>query len=200
EGTITTVTDGGLTLQFSDPAISVGFVKTNTAGVQLSDAVLLLTGEFADGSTTKTITSQALHAVRLDAQLIAGKQYTLSETAPPQGYAALARPLIFAVDNLGKMTLVDNPEGAASLDATCTLLTIVDQAVSDVGVPGVPGWNFSTPSGSAPRGFSSPVSSRLSKTGDATNAILLPLIAVGAGVVVVAGAAQKRRQKARRRL
>ncbi|MEG2557970.1 MAG: Cna B-type domain-containing protein, partial [Raoultibacter sp.] len=200
EGTITTVTDGGLTLQFSDPAISVGFVKTNTAGVQLSDAVLLLTGEFADGSTTKTITSQALQAVRLDAQLIAGKQYTLSETAPPQGYAALARPLIFAVDNLGKMTLVDNPEGAASLDATCTLLTIVDQAVSDVGVPGVPGWRFSTPSGSTPRGFSSPVSSRLSKTGDATNAILLPLIAVGAGVVVVAGAAQKRRQKARRRL
>ncbi|MEG2368858.1 MAG: Cna B-type domain-containing protein, partial [Raoultibacter sp.] len=176
EGTITTVTDGGLTLQFSDPAISVGFVKKNATGTSLANAVLTLSGRFADGSTIKTITSSAAQAVRLDAQLIANQQYSLTEARAPQGYVKLAQPVTFTVDEVGKVTLTGNPEGAASLDVTRTQVTVVDQVAPD-------------PADGA---------SRLTQTGDKANAVLLPLIAVGATAALVgAGAAKRKRQTKR---
>ncbi|MEG2557927.1 MAG: SpaA isopeptide-forming pilin-related protein, partial [Raoultibacter sp.] len=168
--------DGGLTLQFSDPAISVGFVKKNATGTSLANAVLTLSGRFADGSTIKTITSSAAQAVRLDAQLIANQQYSLTEARAPQGYVKLAQPVTFTVDEVGKVTLTGNPEGAASLDVTRTQVTVVDQVAPD-------------PADGA---------SRLTQTGDKANAVLLPLIAVGATAALVgAGAAKRKRQTKR---
>lgn len=125
EGTIVTSAEGVTGLSFSDPTIKVSFSKTDADGNPLAGAAMEIDGTFADGAASKTFTSEEAPYV-LDKLLIAGQQYTLKEISAPDGYKTLDADVIFTVDSLGKVTLVNDADGAATLSEDRNTIQVRD--------------------------------------------------------------------------
>jgi len=81
----------GNEMVFEDKTTSVTLVKQDKERpAQIGGATYTLSGTFADGSGSKTLTSSASGAVAVTAQILADNmtEYTLTETTPAKGYKA----------------------------------------------------------------------------------------------------------------
>ncbi|MGO5296187.1 SpaA isopeptide-forming pilin-related protein [Collinsella sp. LCP21S3_A9] len=67
--------------------LGFGLIKVNSARERLSGARFTVTGEFSDGSAARVLVTAADGTASLpDGLLVAGKTYTVTETAAPEGY------------------------------------------------------------------------------------------------------------------
>ena len=67
--------------------LGFGLIKVNSARERLSGARFTVTGEFSDGSVARVLVTAADGTASLpDGLLVAGKTYTVTETAAPEGY------------------------------------------------------------------------------------------------------------------
>ena len=85
-------TDGGTsTVTVRDKAISLQFKKVDENGEPLTGADFTLSGTFAGGEDTRTISPAGDGAVALSPDdMLEGEVYTLHESQPPVGYATIA--------------------------------------------------------------------------------------------------------------
>lgn len=118
---VITVTEGGdhvsvtenSTITVKDQPIEIGLKKIDAESKEkLEGAVFKVTGTFADKEITEIEVTPANLTETLSGQLIAGETYTLTETTAPKGYE-LAEPIVFTVNDAGKVALTDTPAHAA---------------------------------------------------------------------------------------
>lgn len=114
---VITVTEGGdhvsvtenSTITVKDQPIEIGLKKIDAESKEkLEGAVFKVTGTFADKEITEIEVTPANLTETLSGQLIAGETYTLTETTAPKGYE-LAEPIVFTVNDAGKVALTDTP-------------------------------------------------------------------------------------------
>lgn len=77
---------------------------TSDAGLQ--GAEFTVTGKFADGSTSMTVTTGADGTITMNGQLVGGEEYTLKETKAPASYEVLTKNLVFKMEADGKVSAV----------------------------------------------------------------------------------------------
>lgn len=118
---VITVTEGGdhasvtnkSTVTVKDQPVEIGLEKIDAeSNEKLEGAVFKVTGTFADKEITEIEVTPANLTETLSGQLIAGETYTLTETTAPKGYE-LAEPIVFTVNDAGKVALTDTPAHAA---------------------------------------------------------------------------------------
>jgi fibronectin-binding protein 1 len=189
-GSIITSQGGTVNLSFSDPSIKATFVKTDTSGNKLAGATFKLEGTFVSGdaTTTEPITWTSTDANPtsisdgfIDAKLISGQTYTLTETAAPTGYDVVSGSITFTVDNLGAITLVSNASGAATLSGSASDSTGMIVSVADN------------------KSASTPATDKkdLAKTGDDTTHNILYLAIALANACIAAGVGLFRHRRKR---
>jgi uncharacterized surface anchored protein len=116
-------------LRLSDAEVVSSFRKTDADGKTLAGAVFEIAGTFADGSTTKTFTSDTA-AYEADALLVSGNTYTLKETSAPDGYLRWHDILSFHVKADGTLTLDSGTSKDVSLSTDQKEIIITDHAAS----------------------------------------------------------------------
>lgn len=121
-----------ITITVNDEPIEVTLTKQNADGAALDGAEFTLHGMFAnaDGTPSGTVADRTVVAengtVALEG-LIAGQQYTLTETKAPEGYRVNTGTLTFTVNADGTLTEVEPAEGYAIDAETATAITVTDQ-------------------------------------------------------------------------
>ncbi|MGO5392678.1 SpaA isopeptide-forming pilin-related protein [Collinsella sp. LCP19S3_C9] len=118
--------------------LGFGLIKVNSARERLSGARFTVTGEFSDGSVARVLVTAADGTASLpDGLLVAGKTYTVTETAAPEGYkigdgSAASASVSFEVGADGSFSAVGDYRGDTwSLTGSGELsLTMKDKANS----------------------------------------------------------------------
>ncbi|MBC5583378.1 hypothetical protein H8S61_04100 [Eggerthella sp. NSJ-70] len=95
---------------------SISIAKTDDDGGPLAGARLKLSGTFADGTTETEWTSEADARV-FEGALVAGEEYTLTETGRLSGYRTWSGHVSFKLDDAGKVVLDDPADPAATVSA-----------------------------------------------------------------------------------
>lgn len=95
---------------------SISIAKTDDDGGPLAGAHLKLAGAFADGTTETEWTSEADARV-FEGALVAGEEYTLTETDRLSGYRTWSGHVSFKLDDAGKVVLDDPADPAAAVSA-----------------------------------------------------------------------------------
>lgn len=121
--------DDSTSLAIKNQPIEVTFNKTDMDGTALNGAEFEITGDFADGKNLVKITDTAA----LSGKMVAGSQYTVTETTPPKGYKKAA-PFTFTVNIDGTITLPGESASYVSVaqnDQTNTVsqITVKDDLV-----------------------------------------------------------------------
>lgn len=79
--------------------------KTDLGGNALAGAEFKLEGTFADGSTTPLTWISATAPETISGKLVAGGEYTLTETKAPEHYVIAAQPCKLKMDEFGALSL-----------------------------------------------------------------------------------------------
>lgn len=112
--------DGGVTsgirLTASDEPIQLSVKKVNADGVTLSGATFTLSGE--DGTSITGITTNENGEYTITSGLKANVEYTLAETAAPDGYIFMTQPFKFSINNLGEIVAEDQSANGYAFDNT----------------------------------------------------------------------------------
>lgn len=95
---------------------SISIAKTDDDGGPLAGARLRLSGTFADG-TTETEWTSGVDARLFEGALVAGEEYTLTETGRLSGYRTWSGHVSFKLDDAGKVVLDDPADPAAAVSA-----------------------------------------------------------------------------------
>lgn len=124
--------DDSTSLTIKNQPIEVTFNKTDMDGTALNGAEFEITGDFADGTNSVKITDSSA-AAALSGKMVAGRQYTVTETTPPKGYKKAA-PFTFTVNIDGTITRSDESASyvfVAQNDQTNTVtqITVKDDLV-----------------------------------------------------------------------
>ena len=124
--------DDSTSLTIKNQPIEVTFNKTDMDGTALNGAEFEITGDFADGTDPVKITDSSA-AAALSGKMVAGRQYTVTETTPPKGYKKAA-PFTFTVNIDGTITLSDESASYVSVAQndqtnTVTQITVKDDLV-----------------------------------------------------------------------
>ncbi|NCC00037.1 MAG: Cna B-type domain-containing protein [Clostridia bacterium] len=77
-----------------------------TSDTGLQGAEFTVTGKFADGSTSMTVTTGADGTITMNGQLVGGEEYNLKETKAPAGYEVLTQNRVFKMGTDGKVSAV----------------------------------------------------------------------------------------------
>lgn len=85
----------------------IDILKVNDDGDALEGAEFTLTGVCMDKNTTHTYTTNEDGYIHVDAGLMGGVRYQLSETKPADGYTKLSAPLYFMMDERGEIVVTD---------------------------------------------------------------------------------------------
>ena len=110
-------------------AIRLTKVSADDAETTLQGAVFVLTGYCMDNNSTHTYTTDADGVIDINAGLLEGVTYTLTEQTPPAGYSEMPNALTFTMDDRGEITLgSDAPEGWTVGDNQISL-TATDEPV-----------------------------------------------------------------------
>ena len=109
EGSTITVVDDKIDLSIDKQDFDTKTTITNRGNAQFT-----VTGEFVDGTTSKTVTSDNMSA--LTGQIIAGRTYTMEETKAPEGYE-LAAKFTFKVDQYGMINHINGKKVAPIQDS-----------------------------------------------------------------------------------
>lgn len=109
EGSTITVVDDKIDLSIDKQDFDTKTTITNRGNAQFT-----VTGEFVDGTTSKTVTSDNMSA--LTGQIIAGHTYTMEETKAPEGYE-LAAKFTFKVDQYGMINHINGQKVAPIQDS-----------------------------------------------------------------------------------
>lgn len=88
----------------------IDILKVNDDGDALEGAEFTLTGVCMDKNTTHTYTTNEDGYIHVDAGLMGGVRYQLSETKPADGYTKLSAPLYFMMDERGEIVVTDAQE------------------------------------------------------------------------------------------
>lgn len=102
----------------------IDILKVNDDGDALEGAEFTLTGLCMDKNTTHTYTTNEDGYIHVDAGLMGGVRYQLSETKPADGYTQLSESLYFMMDERGEIVVTDaqeNPLDAADYPAGYTV-------------------------------------------------------------------------------
>lgn len=110
-------------------AIRLTKVSADDAETTLQGAVFVLRGYCMDNNSTHTYTTDADGVIDINAGLLEGVTYTLTEQTPPAGYSEMPNALTFTMDDRGEITLgSDAPEGWTVGDNQISL-TATDEPV-----------------------------------------------------------------------
>ena len=107
----------GVGLVATDESIETGLTKDSASGAVLAGAKFEIRGAFADSSTAKQFTTDADGRISLDAALVAGETYVVSEIAAPEGYVLLEADATLLVHADGTLELTDKADGFALYEA-----------------------------------------------------------------------------------
>lgn len=125
--------DGTADDQFSFTAtnnhMAIQLVKTSSdnADLRLDGATFRLVGMCMDNNTAHDYTTDENGAIAIDAGLMGGVDYTLTELTPPDGYAKMSEPLHFRMNDRGEITVDgDVPEGWSVGDGKISLTAADD--------------------------------------------------------------------------
>lgn len=88
----------------------IDILKVNDDGDALEGAEFTLTGLCMDKNTTHTYTTNEDGYIHVDAGLMGGVRYQLSETKPADGYTQLSESLYFMMDERGEIVVTDAQE------------------------------------------------------------------------------------------
>lgn len=102
----------------------IDILKVNDDGDALEGAEFTLTGLCMDKNTTHTYTTNEDGYIHVDAGLMGGVRYQLSETKPADGYTQLSESLYFMMDERGEIVVTDaqvNPLDEADYPAGYTV-------------------------------------------------------------------------------
>lgn len=129
---ISATADGVAVITATDTPIEASLVKVSASGEELPGVAFVLEGTFTDGTMPKTVVGGQDGTAELEG-LIAGNEYTLTETVAPEGYEVIAGTLTFTVSKSGELSIVgDAPEGYA-LSADKVALVAKDTPI-EVGI------------------------------------------------------------------
>ncbi|MGN0059095.1 MAG: SpaA isopeptide-forming pilin-related protein [Coriobacteriales bacterium] len=131
--TLNTADDGAYVLTCSDEPFVLQLLKTDPDGSALPDASFDVTGQFAGGSTSESVQTDAQGTAKLASLLMPGQTYTLTETAAPAGYQQLSGSAQFTMDEDGKLQVVDDAGGGVKANDEGTTLVVTDQRVVENG-------------------------------------------------------------------
>ena len=105
--------NGVVTITAIDQLIEITLNKEDLGGNPLSGAEFTLTGKFSDTQAeSKTLALEGSSYVF--SGLIAGEEYTLTETKAPEGYELIADGFTFTVNTDGTINLADGQRAAAN--------------------------------------------------------------------------------------
>ena len=105
--------NGVVTITAIDQLIEITLNKEDLGGNPLSGAEFTLTGKFSDTQAeSKTLALEGSSYVF--SGLIAGEEYTLTETKAPEGYELIADGFTFTVNTDGNINLADGQRAAAN--------------------------------------------------------------------------------------
>lgn len=105
--------NGVVTITAIDQLIEITLNKEDLGGNPLSGAEFTLTGKFSDTQAeSKTLALEGSSYVF--SGLIAGEEYTLTETKAPEGYELIADGFTFTVNADGTIDLADGQQAAAN--------------------------------------------------------------------------------------
>ena len=106
-------TDNEVTV--TDAQTTLNLIKKVTDDTILADTAFTITGEFAGahkGETSIVLTTGEDGTITLPGELIVGKEYTLEETKPTDGYSARKGTCTFTLESDGEAKILgDAPEG-----------------------------------------------------------------------------------------
>lgn len=88
----------------------IDILKVNDDGDALEGAEFTLAGVCMDKNTTHTYTTNEDGYIHVDAGLMGGVRYQLSETKPADGYTQLSESLYFMMDERGEIVVTDAQE------------------------------------------------------------------------------------------
>ena len=131
--TLDAADDGAFVLTCSDEPYVLQLLKTDPEGSMLPDASFDVTGQFAGGSTSESVQTDAQGTAKLASLLIPGQTYTLAETAAPAGYQPLAGSAQFTMGEDGKLQVLDDAGGNVKAGDEGTALVVTDQRVVENG-------------------------------------------------------------------
>ncbi|MDY5662113.1 MAG: Cna B-type domain-containing protein [Coriobacteriales bacterium] len=131
--TLDAADDGAFVLTCSDEPYVLQLLKTDPDGSALPDASFDVTGQFAGGSTSESVQTDAQGTAKLASLLIPGQTYTLAETAAPAGYQPLAGSAQFTMGEDGKLQVLDDAGGNVKAGDEGTALVVTDQRVVENG-------------------------------------------------------------------
>lgn len=132
--TLDAADDGAFVLTCSDEPYVLQLLKTGPEGSMLPDASFDVTGQFAGGSTSESVQTDAQGTAKLASLLIPGQTYTLAETAAPAGYQPLAGSAQFTMGEGGKLQVLDDAGGNVKAGDEEGVLVVTDQRVVENGM------------------------------------------------------------------
>ena len=105
----TKVAGNAFEVQVVNQPIEIGIHKVNAddTATPLPGATFVIEGEFADGETSKTVTTDSDGNLSLSAVLESGQTYKLRETVAPSGFELIEGTLTFEVMSDGTIRAVD---------------------------------------------------------------------------------------------
>ena len=131
--TLDAADDGAFVLTCSDEPYVLQLLKTDPEGSMLPDASFDVTGQFAGGSTSESLQTDAQGTAKLASLLIPGQTYTLAETAAPAGYQPLAGSAQFTMGEDGKLQVLDDAGGNVKAGDEEGVLVVTAQRVVENG-------------------------------------------------------------------
>ena len=131
--TLDAADDGAFVLTCSDEPYVLQLLKTDPEGSMLPDASFDVTGQFAGGSKSESVQTDAQGTAKLASLLIPGQTYTLAETAAPAGYQPLAGSAQFTMGEDSKLQVLDDAGGNVKAGDEGTALVVTDQRVVENG-------------------------------------------------------------------
>ena len=131
--TLDAADDGAFVLTCSDEPYVLQLLKTDPEGSMLPDASFDVTGQFAGGSKSESVQTDAQGTAKLASLLIPGQTYTLAETAAPAGYQPLAGSAQFTMGEDGKLQVLDDAGGNVKAGDEDIALVVTDQRVVENG-------------------------------------------------------------------
>ena len=125
------VVAGEATVTAVDVPADFAVKKTTTDGktTDLAGAVFTVTGTFADGSTSQTVTTDDSGEGNLAGKLVVGETYTVTETTAPRGYKLSTGKATFSVSNGGALVPV-KAEGGFAFATDFVGVTVSDEPTS----------------------------------------------------------------------
>ena len=123
--------EGEATVTAVDTPADFAVKKTTTDGktTGLAGATFTVTGTFADGSASQTITTSDSGAGNLNAKLVVGQTYTVTETTAPAGYKLSNGKAEFKVGSDGALVPV-KAEGGFAFATDFVGVTVSDEPTS----------------------------------------------------------------------